>query len=392
MTDAERIAYLEAELARALEEKAALLVTVQQQAHALAQSTSTMRSAQALEEKDAERRAAAREKKRLQRAEKKRLAVPPQAGPEHVPGTEPVMSQGQTGDSPGTEVHPSPPLDGSPLPSIPSFSSPLSSPHPVSSPSAGAVGGKQSALLVVPSDQPPKSQRAKRRETKPAEPRGDPRHQPLIAGMEADYGELVRRPDADGGGPEKWDWEGKMAGREAGAITALLAKADADPRTAGEAAPAEVRRRWRHALADRYRRVRYAHVLVAHWGEYGSPRAGSEPASAVAPTRAQEIWTGLQTIRRQSCEKLGLAYSPEEASPAYLEKALADWTAFPRGDGRLQVLLAAWQHYESETKWHSKGLPAKLFLSPGVMEVCVRKAREELDAEARDAAARAEGA
>lgn len=388
MTDAERIAQLEAALARALEEKAALLVTVQQQAHALAQSASIMRSAQAIEEKDAERRAAAADKKRVQRAEKERLLSLSRACPPIVPGTVP----GQTAECPGTEPPPSPPLDGSPLPSIPSFSSPLSSPHPVSSPATVAVGDRQPALLVVSSGQPTKSQRVKRRETKPAEPRGDPRHQALIAGMEADYGELVRRPDADGGGPEKWDWEGKMAGREAGAISALLAKADADPRTAGDAAPAEVRRRWRHALADRFRRIRYAHVFVTHWGEYGSPRTGSEPVSAVAPTRAQEIWTGLQTLRRQSCEKRGLACPPEDASSAYLEKALAEWTGFPRGDGRFQVLIAAWEHYESETKWHSKGLPAKLFLSPGVLEVCVRKAREELDAEARDAGARAEGA
>lgn len=382
MTDAERIVHLEAELARALAEKAALLITVQQQALALAQSASTMRSAQALEEKDAERRTAAREKKRLQRAEKRRLEGLSHAGP----GTEPDVSQGQDGDKAGTEPPPSPPLDGSPLPSAPTLSSPLSSPHPVSSPSAVAVGDRQPDLLVVPSSQPAKSQRAKRQGAKPAEPRGDPRHQPLIAAMEAVYGELVRRPDADGGGPEKWDWAGKMAGREAGAITALLAKADADPRTAGDAAPAEVLRRWRYALADTFRRVRYAHVLVQHWGTYGAPRA-APAASAPGPlaARAQEIWDALQGWRKGDCEKLELEYAPEEVSSAYLERALAAWAVFPKGDARLRPLADAWVEYASTDRFRVKGLPVRLFLSAGVLEDCLRRAKEDEEADGENA-------
>lgn len=118
-------------------------------------------------------------------------------------------------------------------------------------------------LRLTPPDAPKAARTRKQADPEP-EPKGDPRHAPLMAALGAAYAEVLPG--------QKWDTAGKMGGREAKAVKDLLAKADADPRTAGEKAPAEVLKRWRHALSDRYTRVRYAHKLVEKWGDYATPR------------------------------------------------------------------------------------------------------------------------
>lgn len=133
----------------------------------------------------------------------------------------------------------------------------------------------QSLLLAVEVE-PEKPKRAPKA---PAAPKGDARHHPLFRAMDAAYAEVLPG--------EKWDTSGNMGGREAKAISALLAKADATPETSGEKAPAEVLRRWRNALGDHFSRVRYAHVLVDRWGAYATARSAGPAVNHRAPVRAE---------------------------------------------------------------------------------------------------------
>lgn len=118
-------------------------------------------------------------------------------------------------------------------------------------------------LRLTPPDAP-KAARTRKQATPKPEPKGDPRHQPLMHALGETYAEILPG--------QKWDLAEEMGGREGKAVKTLLAKADADPRTAGEKASAEVLKRWRHALSDPFTRVRYAHKLVEKWGDYATPR------------------------------------------------------------------------------------------------------------------------
>lgn len=143
---------------------------------------------------------------------------------------------------------PSPLLDGSPLSPEPSLPSPLSSPQPhFSSPMAATSEGKTAddrPALVLTFAQPDKPEAKPagkpRRERKPAadkpENKGDPRHASTVAAIVETYREV------------KGAAYGFQGGKDAKAITDLLALADQEANTKGEKASAEILRRWRIAL------------------------------------------------------------------------------------------------------------------------------------------------
>ncbi len=170
-------------------------------------------------------------------------------------------------DSGGTPVEsapPSPLLDGPPLSPAPSLPSPLSSPQPLFSspltaptapvsPEATATeavdcpAGDTSQPVRppltlafaqpdadVPTQGKPRRER-KARAAKP-EPAGDPRHAPLVLALVETHREAKGAP------------YGFAGGKDARAVTELLALADQDPATRGEAAAAEILRRWGIAL------------------------------------------------------------------------------------------------------------------------------------------------
>lgn len=145
----------------------------------------------------------------------------------------------------------------------------------------GSLVGSADAAPQAGLFAPETTKAAKQRHSPDPEPKPDQRHSPLMRAMEVVYSEVLPG--------EKWDLTKASAGREAKAVKGLLAKADADPRTAGDAAQAEVIRRWRHALADQYSRVRYAHLLLDRWGQYATPRGAgaAKPADTRAPVRAE---------------------------------------------------------------------------------------------------------
>lgn len=169
-----------------------------------------------------ERKEAARLKKARQRA-LRGYGVGDGVSRDYVP----AMSPGQMRDNAGTTPHP-PPLDGSPPPSIPSSPSPLSSPPSFLPPSSAPEYFRL---------EPRPTRRAKK--PKPEKPT-DPRHAPLVA-------ELVAVCQEATGRPYRFN-----RGHDARAVADLLASADQDATTCGEAAHAEVVRRWRIGLAWRW--------------------------------------------------------------------------------------------------------------------------------------------
>lgn len=185
-------------------------------------------------------------------------------------------------DSIQTLNTPSPPLDGSPLPSVPSLPSPLSSPHPISPVPAKAepesVKPERTLLTLAPSepDRPepkkPKAQKPK----PPSEPRGDSRHKPLTDALVAADAEVTGKP------------YGHRGGRDAKAVSECLALADQDGATSGDRAPAEVLRRWR--IARRWRGFPACNSLsdlVANWNAYAREQGATAPTNLRAPVRAE---------------------------------------------------------------------------------------------------------
>lgn len=228
----------------------------------------------------------------------------------------------------------------------------------VSFPAAGAARTGQPALFAVPPARPPAKPPKPPKAS--AEPKGDPRHAPLVDALVAADTEIHGRP------------YGFRGGRDGKAVSECLALADQDPATSGGNAPNEVLRRWR--IARRWQGFPACNSLTdlaANWNAYVRERA----STGATDTRAQEVWAGLQKLRRQACEERGLDCPPEDASPSYLERALAVWAQYPKGDAHFDALTAAWVQYEAEEKWHAQGLPVRLFLTPGVFAVCMEKAR-----------------
>lgn len=146
----------------------------------------------------------------------------------------------------------------------------------VSSPPPGVGAGGQPALFAVPAGQPARPVKAR----PVSEPRGDPRHAPLVDALVAADAEIHGHP------------YGFRGGRDAKAVSDCLALADQDPATAGGNAPTEVLRRWR--IARRWLGFPGCNSLTdlaSHWNAYvreqgaggGKPldvRKGNVPAEA----------------------------------------------------------------------------------------------------------------
>lgn len=266
MTDAECIAYLEAELAREREEKARLLVLLEF----------------AITPKQRGQSAVRMERKRIRDAESKAQNVTSS------------VTTGVTVTQNVTHTPPSPPLDGSPLSPAPSLPSPLSSPQPLFpaayapvAPEVKANESKSRPALVLAHAQPDspteKPRRSRRSKANP-EPTGDPRHAPLVLAIVEAHREAKGAP------------YGFQGGKDARAVSDLLMLADQDPATQGEAAPAEILRRW--GIAIRWRGFPACTGLLAfrdNWNayirEHDAKQAGDRPRLGPAP-EAKPALTG----------------------------------------------------------------------------------------------------
>jgi hypothetical protein len=170
-----------------------------------------------------------------------------------------------------TSRAPSPLLDGAPPLPAPISPPPLSSPHPLSSFAAPADAAPLAAWGQAPLFVPPKPAAQPEKPKKPKrEPTGDARHGPLISALCA---------------PEfRYTFRG---GHDAKAVSELLALADANPATRGEAAPAEIIRRWRICRAwVGFPTSPHLAAFAANWNAYADPQStsGGNPR---APVRAE---------------------------------------------------------------------------------------------------------
>jgi hypothetical protein len=172
------------------------------------------------------------------------------------------VALGVTGDATVTGNTPSPsspfpsPFPPSPDPSSPyPLSFPPSSPPPVSPPSSAAP---REELRLEPQQA---ARRATPKKTKPEKPT-DPRHAPLTQDLVA----------------AGWTHHG---GRTAKAVADLLALANQHCLVHGGDVPGEVKRRAAIAMAhEGFPRVREIHELVPNWGHFAEVprRAGGGPA------------------------------------------------------------------------------------------------------------------
>lgn len=132
---------------------------------------------------------------------------------------------------------------------------------------------------------------------------------------------------------------------------------------------AEIERRWRIGLAWKgFPACNAIWDLRQHWTAYAQPQGGT-------PTRQQAIWDTLQQARLATLTEAGLPATPEMASADWIEQALKPWAHTQTGDAESEALGYAWGVYSAQAKYLEKGLPVKLFLSPGVLLEC-RKADE----------------
>lgn len=112
-----------------------------------------------------------------------------------------------------------------------------------------------------PAPKPPRPAKPK------SEPKGDARHAPLVASLVATHAEVKGAP------------YGFAGGRDAKAVTELLALADQNPATRGEAAPSEILRRW--GIALRWRGFPACTGLLAfrdNWNAYVAEQASAKPS------------------------------------------------------------------------------------------------------------------
>lgn len=211
MTDAERIAHLERELAEEREERRRL-------ARLLELALTPKRSG------SAERMA----RKRARDAE--------------------TVTSDVTVTREVTSHAPSPLLAGSPPLPAPILPPPISSPHPLFSSSASASATEKQGRK-------PKAKRT---------PTGDQRHAPLVEALVKAHAEVKGAPYAFDGG------------KDARFVTELLAFADQDEATRGDAAGLEVLRRWRIALSwNGFRDCASLADLKRNWNAYARPQDGA---------------------------------------------------------------------------------------------------------------------
>lgn len=129
---------------------------------------------------------------------------------------------------------------------------------------APLASGGQAPLFDAP--KPPAAKPEKPKKPK-REPTGDSRHGPLIAALCS---------------PElRYAFRG---GHDAKAVSELLALADANPATRGEAAPAEVVRRWRICRAwVGFPHSRHLGDFATNWNSYADPQGGAKTAGGAIP-------------------------------------------------------------------------------------------------------------
>jgi len=223
VTDADRIAQLEAALALERAKVRELTATVEQIARNVTEADSAR--ARTLEE-DSRSKALRRERNRRHR-EAKKMA---RETLEDV-----SVASHETSHLP-------PPLKGSPPPSAPSSPSPISSP-----PSLFPSLASQAALPAK-----------KARKAKEGPP--DHRHAPLVKALVG-----IGFP-----------WDSTASAMMAATVSALLSRADEVPATAGEAAQAEVLRRGRIALAQTgYNSARSLPEFRRAWDRFAEPERHS---------------------------------------------------------------------------------------------------------------------
>jgi hypothetical protein len=243
VTDPERIAHLERELAEERAERRRLSDTLR-----------------VMVEAQAKRESVEAERKATRSARNARFRSKSSSETSHETHTE-------------TSQSPSPLLAGSPPLPAPISPPPISSPHPFFSSSASASGGalpnatehavevlvRQAPLLPEAVAEKPKRPR------KPQEKPTDPRHAPLVQALVDAHAEVKGPPYAFRGG------------RDAKAVSECLALADQDPKTAGGAAPAEVVRRWLNAMTWRgFPACTGLDALAEHWNTYAKPQVAPD--------------------------------------------------------------------------------------------------------------------
>jgi len=223
VTDGDRIAHLEAALA----EKDR---TISVMSEALRAANLRLQQEGEASKALADRREAARLKKQRQRALR---GVSQDSGAD--------VSRGQSRDNGGTPLPP--PLGGSPPPSVPSSPSPISSPP--------------SLFPSLASQAAPPARKAKKAKEGPPP---DPRHAPLVKALVETCGYPFR------------------GGRDAKAVTDLLALADQQDVTRGDLAGTEVVRRARIGWAwVGFPTCRSLSELATHWGHYESEQRSQAP-------------------------------------------------------------------------------------------------------------------
>lgn len=262
MTPAERIAQLEAELARERASRERLERALEDSAAAVRAAADDRRTLES-------RRATDRERRRRADEEKRRRALGATTSRDVT-----------TSDSRESHVStpPSSPPFPSPFPPSPDPSSPYPLSFPPSSPSpsfpppavASAASGQGELLPSAPPTPPAKPEK-KPRAKKPDGPT-DPRHAPLSAALVA----------------LGWPHHG---GRTAAAIRDLLAHADRLPTTAGDKAQAEIMRRAAIAKAsDTFPRVRELDELALKWGHFADSGPSTRPKDVTrGVVRAEEM-------------------------------------------------------------------------------------------------------
>lgn len=147
-------------------------------------------------------------------------------------------------------------------------------------------GGEQAALNLpgaAPAPKPPKPPKAPK---PPSEPKGDPRHKPLVAELVAVF--KAKTGTAYG-----------FQGVDARKVTDLLALADQDPETCEGRAPAEIARRWGIGLDWAWpsgeRPVQSLTALVQRWNECrelrgpGGPKRFVDASTANHPKEAGDV-------------------------------------------------------------------------------------------------------
>lgn len=126
----------------------------------------------------------------------------------------------------------------------------------------------------------PKAARSRKPPAPKPEPKGDRRHTPLVDALCApEHGYAF------------------LGGQDGKAVTKLLSLADSNPRTAGDAAPAEVIRRWRICRAWKgFPQSRHLADFANNWNSYATPQSG--PGAVPFPAAQSVADMPAHIIRR----------------------------------------------------------------------------------------------